>query len=58
MRYNDIGGGIRISELTLGCWQFAGMAYWGDQDERDSAAVVHAALGCGYHLFRHRRGLR
>lgn len=44
-------GGLRIPRLTLGTWAFAGGAVWGEQDERESAAVVHAALEQGLVAF-------
>lgn len=52
MRYRSLGNsGIKVSEMALGCWPFAGGAYWGDQDEAASAATVHAALAAGINFF-------
>ncbi|MBT5167086.1 MAG: aldo/keto reductase, partial [Opitutales bacterium] len=42
---------LEVSPLAVGCWAFAGGANWGDQDERKSVAVVHAALDQGINLF-------
>lgn len=48
MQYAELGhSGIRVSRVALGCWPFAGGAYWGDQSEKASIATVHAALAAG-----------
>ena len=48
MEYVKLGKtDIDISELSLGCWSFAGGTYWGEQDDKDSIEVVHAALDYG-----------
>ena len=39
--------GIRVSVLGLGCWPLGGGAGWGDENERESIATVHAALDHG-----------
>ncbi|MCC6306330.1 MAG: aldo/keto reductase [Rhodobacteraceae bacterium] len=52
MDYRRLGTtDIRVSEMALGCWPFAGGAYWGAQDDADSIATVHAALDAGINLF-------
>ena len=52
MRYRSLGNsGIEVSEMALGCWPFAGGAYWGDQDDAASVATVHAALAAGINFF-------
>lgn len=52
MDYRRLGKtDIKVSVMALGCWPFAGGAYWGDQDEKDSAATVHAALDNGINFF-------
>lgn len=52
MQYRKLGNtDITVSEMALGCWPFAGGAYWGDQPEADSAATVHAALDAGINFF-------
>lgn len=38
---------IPLSSLTLGCWAFAGGAFWGDQREADSISVIHCAIDRG-----------
>jgi aryl-alcohol dehydrogenase-like predicted oxidoreductase len=42
---------IRISEMILGCWALGGGYTWGDQEEADSIATVHAALDLGITTF-------
>jgi myo-inositol catabolism protein IolS len=44
-------GDIRISEMILGCWALGGGYTWGDQEEADSVATVHAALDLGINTF-------
>lgn len=38
---------LPISKFTLGAWAFAGGAMWGDQDEKNSIATIHAAIDAG-----------
>lgn len=38
---------LAVSTVAMGCWAIVGDATWGEQDERDSVAAVHAALDCG-----------
>jgi aryl-alcohol dehydrogenase-like predicted oxidoreductase len=38
---------IEVSALALGCWALAGGAGWGDQDEDEAIATIHAALDQG-----------
>ena len=42
---------LEVAPLAIGCWVFAGDANWGVQSERDSTAVVHAALDSGLCLY-------
>ncbi len=52
MQYRRLGTtDIMVSEMALGCWPFAGGAYWGDQRDEDSIATVHAALDNGITFF-------
>jgi len=52
MQYRKLGNtDITVSEMALGCWPFAGGAYWGDQSDEDSIATVHAALDAGITFF-------
>ena len=52
MKYNRLGtSDIEVSEFTLGCWPFAGGNVWGDQDDADSIAAVHASLDAGINFF-------
>lgn len=48
MKYSVLGqSGIKVSQVALGCWSFAGGNYWGEQQEQLSIDTVHAALDCG-----------
>ncbi len=52
MEYRRLGKtDIQVSVLALGCWPFAGGKYWGDQDDQQSIATVHAALDAGINFF-------
>ena len=52
MKYTTItNADIEVSKIALGCWQFAGGAMWGEQDDRSSIDAVHAALDNGINLF-------
>jgi aryl-alcohol dehydrogenase-like predicted oxidoreductase len=52
MDYRGLGKtDIKVSVMALGCWPFAGGAYWGDQDEKASIDTVHAALASGINFF-------
>ena len=42
---------IKVSTIALGCWQFAGGAMWGEQEEKENIQTAHAALDCGINLF-------
>jgi len=52
MRYVDVGG-VRLSAVGVGCWQF-GTKDWGYGDtyaKETAAAIVHRALALGINLF-------
>lgn len=52
MEYRKLGHtDIDVSVMALGCWPFAGGAVWGDQDDEQSIATVHAALDAGINFF-------
>ena len=52
MEYRKLGQtDIDVSVIALGCWPFGGGRTWGEQDDRDSIATVHAALDAGVTLF-------
>ena len=52
MKYKTITkAGIDVSTIALGCWQFAGGDMWGDQQEKENVAAVHAAIDLGINLF-------
>ena len=42
---------LEVSVLGFGCWPLGGGSNWGDQDERESIATVHAALDHGINFF-------
>ncbi len=49
MQYRALGkrADIQVSTIALGCWPFAGGNVWGEQDDAQSVAAVHAALDEG-----------
>lgn len=52
MRYTMLGNSdIEVSVIALGCWPFGGKIAWGEQDDADSIATVHAALDAGINFF-------
>ncbi len=52
MEYRRLGKtDMQVSVMALGCWPFAGGKYWGDQDDQQSIATVHAALDAGINFF-------
>ncbi|MEZ4656299.1 MAG: aldo/keto reductase [Caldilineaceae bacterium] len=52
MQYRQLGNtDMQVSVLALGCWPFAGGAFWGEQDDDVSIATVHAALDAGINFF-------
>ncbi len=52
MRYAMLGdSGIKVSRMALGCWPFAGGKVWGQQEDNDSIAAVHASLDSGVNFF-------
>ena len=42
---------IELSILGTGCWAFGGGDYWGDQNQKDVANVVHASVDLGINYF-------
>ena len=52
MEYRKLGtADIEVPVMALGCWPFAGGVVWGEQDEGESIATVHAALDAGINFF-------
>jgi len=46
MKYRDLGRtGMRVSEISFGAWAIGGS--WGDVDDSESKAALHAALDAG-----------
>lgn len=51
MNYIDLtNSDIRISKLGLGSWAIGGGTYWGDNNDTESVAAIHAALERGINL--------
>ena len=52
MRKQYLGNSdLEISVLGMGCWQYGGGNYWGDQSQKDVNEVVHKALDIGINYF-------
>jgi aryl-alcohol dehydrogenase-like predicted oxidoreductase len=52
MKYKQLGKtDLNVSTMSLGCWASAGGEFWGEQDDADSIATVHAALDAGINFF-------
>ena len=50
MNYRELGRtGWRVSEISFGAWAIGGA--WGDVDDRESLAALHAALDAGVNFF-------
>ncbi|PZE22320.1 aldo/keto reductase [Paenibacillus xerothermodurans] len=43
--------GLQLSVLGMGCWQYGGGSYWGEQSQKDVDLVVHRALDMGINYF-------
>lgn len=44
-------GELELSVLGLGCWSFGGGDYWGERDQKDTNAIVHASIDHGINYF-------
>ena len=42
---------LNLSVIGTGCWSFGGGDYWGNQDQKDATAVVHASVDHGINYF-------
>ena len=52
MEFRRLGKtGLDVSVIAMGCWPIVGDANWGEQDERQSVATIHAALDAGVNFF-------
>lgn len=52
MEYRKLGStDIDISAVAMGCWPIVGGSTWGEQDEAQSVATIHAALDAGITFF-------
>src|ERR1035437_7773972 len=50
MNYRELGRtGWQVSEISFGAWAIGGA--WGDVDDRESIAALHAALDGGVNFF-------
>src|SRR5271168_5580204 len=50
MKYRTLGRtGWKVSEISFGAWAIGGA--WGDVDDRESLATLHAALDGGVNFF-------
>src|SRR5476651_933995 len=50
MKYRELGRtGWKVSEISFGAWAIGGS--WGDVDDKDSLAALHAALDGGVNFF-------
>jgi aryl-alcohol dehydrogenase-like predicted oxidoreductase len=59
MNYRELGtSGVRVSEISFGCWQVGGLSYsggqlngWANVDEDDIMRGVKVALNAGVNHF-------
>lgn len=52
MKYQRLGKtDIRVSQVCLGCWAFAGDKAWGPQKDSDSIQTIHTAIDLGINFF-------
>jgi myo-inositol catabolism protein IolS len=52
MKKRTLGSsGLQVSVLGMGCWQYGGGSYWGEQNQQDVDEVVHKALDMGVNYF-------
>lgn len=42
---------IAVSQLVFGCWGITSDFHWGERDEQQSLATIHAALDAGVNFF-------
>lgn len=42
---------LDVSVLGMGCWQYGGGDYWGEQSQKDVNNIVHQALDVGINYF-------
>lgn len=52
MQYRNLGRtDLKVSTVCMGCWAIVGDFTWGQQDEKDAFAAIHAALDSGINFF-------
>jgi len=52
VKYASLGRtNIEVSAICMGCWGLVGGDYWGEQQDSDSIAAIHAALEAGVNFF-------
>src|SRR5215472_5869956 len=50
MNYRELGRtGWKVSDISFGAWAIGGA--WGEVDDKDSLAALHAALDAGVNFF-------
>lgn len=42
---------ITVSQLVFGCWGITSDFHWGERDEQESLATIHAAMDAGINFF-------
>lgn len=51
MEYRTLGNsGLKVTPIGLGTWAVGGGPWWGDSDEKQSIAAIHAAIDSGVNL--------
>jgi len=52
MKYQKLGNtDINVSIISMGCWTIGGGPTWGEPDDTESIATIHAALEAGVNFF-------
>ena len=52
MKYQQLGNTeIQVSTIAMGCWTIGGGPTWGELDDTESIATIHAALDAGVNFF-------
>lgn len=52
MKYQKLGKtDMTVSIVSMGCWTIGGGPTWGDPDDSESIAAIHAALDAGVNFF-------
>ncbi len=52
MKYQQLGNtALKVSTMAMGCWTIGGGPTWGELDDTESIATIHAALEVGVNFF-------